>query len=126
VRLAGYFFSILAVIALSGGHLAVMQTVAWAEMLADYGKQYGFYEGVSKTFDGEHPCKRCLQVKAESAKEQQKSPLAKVEYKSEKFLAIGELSLARPLDFSVCQYSIGDLIPVTRSDSVPSPVPRNA
>ena len=50
---------IVALIAAVGGHWAVLQTVAWSNMLADNLQTGSFTEALTKTFDGKHPCKLC-------------------------------------------------------------------
>lgn len=61
--------AVLGCLHLCGGHWGVMQTVAWAKMLADYSAQDGLVEGAKKTFDGDHPCCMCKAI--ETAKKQQ-------------------------------------------------------
>ena len=47
-----------------GGQWAVLQSAAWISMAVSYSIQSGSVsEGLSKTFDGEHPCKLCCMVK---------------------------------------------------------------
>jgi hypothetical protein len=60
----GHLLLIVALIATIGGHWAVLQTVAWTTMLADNLQRDSFVEAVSKTFDGEHPCKMCHDISA--------------------------------------------------------------
>lgn len=42
-----------------GMHRGVLQTVAWARMLADFAAERPLLEAVEMTFDGEHPCELC-------------------------------------------------------------------
>ena len=70
-----------------GGHLVLMQTVAWSRMLADFSSQSSFKEAVAKTFDGEHPCAMCKVVKKSKSEEDKKAPLLKAEMKMEIALA---------------------------------------
>ena len=44
---------------LCGGHLGMLQVVAWSGMLVSYTQEDGVVEGARKTFDGEHPCSLC-------------------------------------------------------------------
>lgn len=44
---------------LCGGHLGMLQVVAWSGMLVSYTQKDGVVEGARKTFDGEHPCSLC-------------------------------------------------------------------
>jgi hypothetical protein len=63
-----------------GGHLAVFQTIAWANMLKDFSQTASIEEAARKTFSGEHPCSLCKVVR-ESRKQEEKKPLLKVESK---------------------------------------------
>lgn len=62
------------------GHLALLQTLAWGNMLVSYSQQSSLAEAAKKTFDGEHPCSLCKMV-SESKKQEQKKPLLKAEIK---------------------------------------------
>ena len=55
---------IVALVAATGGHWAVLQSVAWTTMLATNLRTGSFEEAVAKTFDGQHPCKLCDVVSA--------------------------------------------------------------
>ncbi|MFN0067801.1 MAG: hypothetical protein ACKVYV_09215 [Limisphaerales bacterium] len=58
-------WTVAMVLALSLGlHWAVLQTAAWAGMLASYSRQTSFAEAVAWTFDGQHPCRVCKLVEA--------------------------------------------------------------
>jgi hypothetical protein len=65
-----------------GGHLALLQTVAWGNMLRDYSRGTSLKEAAKMTFDGEHPCELCKVVK-KSKQEEKKKPLVKAEAKME-------------------------------------------
>jgi hypothetical protein len=59
----------LAVFQIMGGHWIVLQTYAWGKMAIEYSKTAGFFKGVEKTFDGEHPCDMCKHLQKETQKE---------------------------------------------------------
>ena len=63
VRL-GHTLLILALLGATGGHWAVMQTIAWADMLAINLQTESVSAAITKTFDGAHPCKMCQQISA--------------------------------------------------------------
>ena len=47
-----------------GLHWVVLQSAAWAGMIVTYSVQQGsLIEGVSQTFDNEHPCPLCSAIK---------------------------------------------------------------
>jgi hypothetical protein len=58
------------VLALSGGPWLTLQTVAWAGMLVKYSKTDGLLGGISKTFDGQHPCSLCTTISKAVAQSQ--------------------------------------------------------
>jgi hypothetical protein len=60
-RLAG-FLCLVAVFQLMGGHWAILQATAWVNMLVQYSETEGVEAGISKTFDGKHPCDLCLSI----------------------------------------------------------------
>lgn len=64
-------FVILAALMVSiGGQWMVLQGVAWLGMAVTYSVESGsFSSGLSKTFDGEHPCPLCRAVKKASQEE---------------------------------------------------------
>lgn len=66
--------------AIAGGPWAVLQTVAWGEMLRDYCQRSGSLAvAIEQTFDGEHPCDLCRQIavaKGQRSKESQQTPVS--------------------------------------------------
>ena len=65
----------LCAVLLCGGHLGVLQGVAWLGMLQDRlsaGQAVG--QAVSETFDGAHPCTVCLAV--QDLQQQDQAPAA--------------------------------------------------
>jgi hypothetical protein len=66
---------VLALLASSGAHWAVLQSVAWTAMLAENLRTVSLAEAVHKTFDGQHPCSLCKQISA-GKKSQKKAELS--------------------------------------------------
>ena len=66
----GVLLSIIAGFQLVGGHWAVLQSAAWAGMIIEYSTSEGVQSGISKTFDGKHPCKLCLSIAQNKQKEE--------------------------------------------------------
>jgi len=73
VRL-GNLLLIIALLGATGGHWAFLQTIAWTNMLAGNLKAVTIAEAVTKTFDGEHPCRLCKAISS-GKKEEQRSEL---------------------------------------------------
>ena len=89
-----------------GGHLALLQTIAWGNMLVEFSSTDSIADAVDKTFDGDHPCHLCKVVK-KSKKEEDKKPLHKVEMRWEVALpAQVKVPLPRSTDlaFRVTEY----------------------
>jgi hypothetical protein len=79
---ASQYFLIGTLLVSMGGHLALLQTIAWGNMLVDFSSKSSISEAMDKTFSGEHPCPLCKAVK-KSKKEDEKKPLLKSEMKME-------------------------------------------
>jgi len=74
MRRLGQAACLAAAFLVAGGHWAVLQSVAWFGMLAEYSGEHGLVAGVSKTFDGQHPCGLCKKVE-EGRQQQEESPI---------------------------------------------------
>ncbi len=65
LRTLGLTCCLAAFVVIGGGHWAVLQSVAWAQMLVDYTHGTGsLRQGIVKTFDGAHPCELCQKISA--------------------------------------------------------------
>lgn len=122
---ASQYLLIATLLVSMGGHLALLQTIAWGNMLVDFSSETSLSEAMEKTFDGEHPCALCKVVK-KSKSEDEKKPLLKSEMKMEVALpAPVKLPFPRSTDlvFRVTDYSVtfGEVYP-----AVPMQPPRAA
>ena len=115
----------LLVLALSfsiGAHWAVLQSVAWVGMAVSYSQTEPLSEALTRTFDGQHPCRLCCLV-AQGKKAEQRQAAQKAEYKLDLFCA------ARPLVYvlqaAALNRSCADLAPLDRLEAPPSPPPRS-
>ena len=82
----GHIFLIVALLMATGSHWALLQSVAWTNMLADNLRSYSFTEAVHRTFDGKHPCRLCCQI-AEGKKAEKKTEIP-VEIKKLEFVQL--------------------------------------
>lgn len=82
VRCAGHWMLIGTLFVSLGGHLALLQTFAWGNMLMSFSRTASIADAAKKTFDGDHPCPMCKVVR-ESKKQEEKKPLLKTESKME-------------------------------------------
>jgi hypothetical protein len=87
VRCAGHWLLIGTLFVSLGGHLALLQTFAWGNMLVSFSKAESIAEAAKKTFDGDHPCSMCKVVK-ETKKQEEKKALLKSESKMEVALPV--------------------------------------
>jgi hypothetical protein len=108
-----------------GGHLALLQTVAWVNMLVNFSHQAPLSIAVAHTFDGDHPCALC-KVVDQSKKQEDKKPLLKQEAKMEIALPT-RVTVSEPagndLEFRVTPYS---RVPGDWTPAVPVRPPRLA
>lgn len=75
LRRLGLICALLAMFTVAGGHWAVLQTVAWAEMLRDYSQRgASLTAAVEQTFDGQHPCALCREIQSGKAREHRENP----------------------------------------------------
>jgi len=56
-----------------GGHWAVLQATAWVGMVVKYSEAEGVEAGITKTFDGKHPCDLCLRIAKNKQTEKKQS-----------------------------------------------------
>jgi hypothetical protein len=119
VRL-GHVLLILALLGATGGHWAVLQTIAWADMLAKNLQTESVTAALTKTFDGEHPCKMCKQISAgKKAEKKAELPLQikKLEFVSERPILV----FSAPHDFRLAPSLLSELDGLTHRPSVPPP-----
>jgi hypothetical protein len=114
---------LLAILVSLGGHWLVLQSFAWARMIADYSRQESVASAISMTFDGKHPCQLCLGIqkgKATEKKPDEQKPFAHMEG----LLPVNSFSLR-----GVAEYPL--VVPPCRagtewSSPPPTPPPRPA
>lgn len=78
----GALLCLLAVFTGLGAHWAVLQSIAWGRMVADYSRGQSLAVALSQTFDGEHPCSMCLEIRngrQAEQQEQQRRPVLRTE-----------------------------------------------
>ncbi len=67
----------------TGAHWCALQSVAWTRMLAENLRSASFSDAISRTFDGQHPCRLC-KIIATARKSDKKAefpqPLTKLEF----------------------------------------------
>ena len=119
VRL-GHALLIAALLVATGGHWAVLQTVAWTNMLASNLRTESFDAAVAKTFDGQHPCKLCKVISA-GKKSERKSEFPtlakKLEFVSDRLVFV----FSPPRDFRLAPDFAAFLSSASNRPIVPPP-----
>ena len=109
-----------------GGHWAVIQSVAWTQMLWTYAlESESIADAVEKTFDGQHPCKLCVGI-AKTQKDQGKNPMLAAAKKVEAFAATFQHRLVEPRCDTFSYPVAADSRVLPRSDQPDVPVPMAA
>jgi hypothetical protein len=119
VRL-GHLFLALALLGATGGHWAVLQTVAWTTMLADNLQTESVTTAITKTFDGKSPCRMCNQItEGKKAEKQSELPfqIKKLEFITER----PALVLAAPTRFTLTREHSDSLNGQRNRPPVPPP-----
>lgn len=92
------WFVVLALVLATGGHWALLQSVAWVGMAVNYSRTEPVAVAFQKTFGGEYPCELCKLVKKGKAAEQ-KNELQKLETKFDFCAVTGTCGLFPPRPF---------------------------
>jgi hypothetical protein len=111
---------VIAVFQLMGGHWAVLQATAWVGMLVKYSEAEGVEVGISKTFDGKHPCSLCLSI----AKKQQTEKKQSSQIEAAKMYLVApaqHLTLLPPRYAWRLRTTIASLVGCDSSPQVPPP-----
>lgn len=97
IRHAALALASLAVFSISGGHWAVLQTIAWGQMLWDYTELTGsLVDGARMTFSGQFPCTMCHAVDEGKSRESRIPTVLKNEQKFEILLSACAVSPVCP------------------------------
>jgi hypothetical protein len=135
LRPLGLLCAALAMFSIAGGHWAVVQTVAWGQMLRDYSQRTGsVLTAVEQTFDGQHPCDLCRGIASAKAQAgdapQKQSPSQQETVKSEKkdkpFPLDDHAPLARLVGHELKWLSMPFVVAPSRVEQPPTPPPRFA
>ena len=89
---------VLALVLVTGGHWALLQSAAWIGMAVSYSQSETVAVAFKKTFGGEYPCELCKLVKEGKAAEQ-KGERQKFETKFDFFAMAGTCGLFPPRPF---------------------------
>ena len=88
----------LALVFITGLHVALLQSVASLRMVVNYSRGTSFSEGVAKTLDGQNPCSMCVKIRKVQAEEKETSEaVGYSEKKSEAAILLTGSRLPEPL-----------------------------
>ena len=116
----GHLLLILALLAATGGHWTVLQTVAWTNMLAHNLRTDSISSALTKTFDGRNPCKLCRQIAAGKTSDR-KTELPTLVKKLEFVSARAAFVFTAPQDFQLLPKFNSPFPSLTRQPPVPPP-----
>jgi len=123
LRALGLPFICLAMFSIAGGHWAVLQGIAWVQMVQEYSQEVSVARAVQMTLSGEAPCSMCKKI-AEAKHQEEKAPAtAKLDKKAEIFSVAESTLLQKPVsrDFAYCRPAAASFD--VRADAPPTPVP---
>ena len=123
-RLLGCVVMMAALFLSAGGHLALLQGVAWATMVRDFSRTGSVTSAVEKTFDGKHPCPLCKKIASARAHEEKAPLTVKAEKKAELFVSTSSEIVPQP-SVGIFVYPPLPCVNVPEHPSAPPvPVPR--
>lgn len=113
------WLTVLVLVLTMGGHWAFLQGVAWVGMAANYSQTETFSEALSKTFDGEHPCRLCKFVSEGKKAEKDSDAQLDVKKLDSATFAMSEFFFPRLQQTSLCN----PLFLLPRGNAPPTPPP---
>ena len=114
---------VLMLVLATGGHWAMLQSVAWFGMAIQFSQREPLTSAIGKTFSGEHPCQLCKAV-SEGVKNEKQQKAQKLEAKFDFFCCHGGAWLDVPCPEALPVYAA--TLPHSRLDSPPVPPPKFA
>ena len=116
----GKRFVVLALVLVTGGDWALLQTAAWVGMAVSYSQDSTLRKALVKTFDGQHPCQLCKVVRHGEKAAQDKGapkPITKLDL----FLGFKQITFFSSLRVSFQINSIAPMASRRDAPSVPPP-----
>ena len=116
----GHVLLAVALLAATGAHWTVLQSVAWTTMLADNLRTASFTQALQRTFDGRHPCSLCKQITA--GRKSEKKAEFPLQFQKLEFIHAGTcFTFAAPSHFRLAGAAIDSLQSLSHSPPVPPP-----
>jgi hypothetical protein len=114
----------LALFLTTGGHLAILQGVAWTKMVRDFSRTDSIGKAIEKTLDGQHPCHLCKTI-TETGAGKKDDALASAKAKLGDFIAHSGQKLPAPAEkpFHYPEAVLNKPAEICFAPPVPVPVP---
>ena len=116
----GKILLVAALICAIGGRWIMLQSVAWAGMLADNARNCAISDAIVKTFDGKHPCALCKRIEQGRQSEKQadlQTGLKKLEFARE----VTVFFIGAPVDFYLQGEQRATAVLLAETPPVPPP-----
>ena len=123
-HLTGTTTCLLAIFISTGGHLAVLQSIAYTRMLVEFAQQDSWCAAVKKTFDDRYACSLCPKIR-DSFNSEQKTPQSLSEVHQSEFLP-GSDTLIYFTPVVVAEVAFVSLREVEFPNAPPRPPPKVA
>ncbi|ACD84060.1 hypothetical protein [Candidatus Methylacidiphilum infernorum] len=62
MKKVGWCLVAVAMIFIGGGHLLILQSIAWSRMISHYSQSIPWYKAVEKTLSGKESCRICEKI----------------------------------------------------------------
>jgi len=112
----------LALFLTTGGHLAILQGVAWTKMVRDFSRTESISKAIEKTLDGQHPCHLCKTI-TETGAGKKDDGMASAKIKLGEFVDQAHRKLPAPADNPFQYPRVALNKPAEISFAPPVPVP---
>jgi hypothetical protein len=123
LQIIGISLVCVALFSLAGGHWALLQTIAWAQMVRDYSSESPLTEAIAKTFSGQFPCGMCTKISEERQKEERTPASAKFDKKAEALVVKMCEALKRPEAKDFSYLNSGGHALIERCEAPAAPIP---
>lgn len=123
LRALGLPFICLAMFSIAGGHWAVLQSIAWVQMVTEYSQYVSVSKAVEMTLSGEAPCAMCKKIAEAKHKEEKTPATVKADKKAEIFSVAESSLLQKPVARDFTYPGMPESSRPSRSDAPPVPVP---
>jgi len=120
LRRFGHVLLIVALLAATGMHWAVLQSIAWTNMLAENLQKTSVSEAIERTFNGDHPCDLCIGIS--KGKQEEKKTEFRCELKKLEFILVRQpIIFSAPLDYRLLPTLIESAPEISHRPPVPPP-----